>query len=747
MRLTRRATALSVAALLASPALALAAAPTGAPEAGATTELAGPVFQDWLEGHLAEVAPEASLRVAVQATSVEAAQAAVTAAGMTVQQRWSLVDTVVALGTASQVESLRTAPDVLRVEGDMPLGYSLQTSHQATRSDEASTTYTAPDGSTVDGTGVTIAVIDSGIDGTHPMFTKDGASTVVRNLKNACGTTSFTTPGLNETCFRPVPTNDTDTISVGGHGTHVAGIAAGVPVTTTSPAGTELRGSGSDAKLVGLSVGVALGLLDAQAAQYWVLEHQQNPCRSAAEQTADEIDPDCPPIRVTNHSYGPPRPADGGNRFDEDALAVQIQRALVEKGVVAVWAAGNSGGDGSIATTNPTAMDPTPGVIMVASYDDGQTGNPDNALSSFSSRGKLGEPGTYPDLAAPGDRITSACRVTLTVCKGNPSFDNGNYQTISGTSMASPYVAGVVAQLLEADPGLTPAEVENVLEDTAHKFTAGGAYEADPTNADDTTSFDKGHGLVDVLAAVGAVQGTAVAGQEPAAPLAPRCGDGTALVTDPAGDTHSPGGTGAPARAQDMTQLDFASADDALTVTARYVDLSSTPALGSTSTNHYVTWVSSDGVRYGVMHSAPGGGFSVGQFDATANRLKSGTTTRVDGTFTGGPGGTLTWTVPLALVGSPLIPVDQTLDPSAAPAVSDAYGVTIAGLGALGAGPTFLAPVDRAPDGGATPAWSVCNSDPAVEEPVEEEQPPAECTKKGKGQAKGQCRDGKGSKD
>ncbi len=69
--------------------------------------------------------------------------------------------------------------------------------------------------------------------------------------------------------------------------------------------------------------------------------------------------------------------------------------------------------------------------------------------------------------------------------------------------MASPYVAGVVATLFQAKPTLTPAEVEDALDDTAYKFTAGGAYEADlaSANPDDTTSFDKGHGLVDVVEA------------------------------------------------------------------------------------------------------------------------------------------------------------------------------------------------------------------------------------------------------
>jgi subtilisin family serine protease len=741
MRHTRRAAVLAAAALVLGPLPAFAAGSSGELERGE------PVFQPWLEQHLTEVTADAPLRVAVQGTSVEAAADAATAVGLRLQQRWERVDTVVAIGTPAQVESLRAQDRVLRVEGDMPLAYTLQTAHQATRSDEAYATYTAPDGGAVDGTGVTVAVIDSGIDGTHPMFTKDGSTTVVRNLKNACGTTSFTTPELNSTCFQQVPTNDTDTISAGGHGTHVAGIAAGVPVTTTSPAGTELRGSASDAKLVGLSVGAALGLLDAQAAQNWVLEHHQNPCRSAADQTEDEIDPECPPIRVTNHSYGPIANSEDGNSFDEDALAVQLQRALLAEGVVAVWAAGNDGGDGSLAFTNPTAMDPTPGVIMVASYDDGQTGNPDNALSSFSSRGKQGEPLTYPDVSAPGDKITSACRPYLVICRGAPSFDTGNYSTISGTSMASPYVAGVVAQLLEADPTLTPAQVEDIIEDTAHKFTFGGAYESDPNNPDDTTSFDKGHGLVDVLAAIGAVQGADVAEQEPAPPLEPRCGDGTALVTDPAGDGAAPV-TGVAAPGQDITQIDFAAEESAITVTSHYVDLSSVPAPGSTSTNHYVTWVGPDGVRYGVFHSTPGGGFFVGEFDATRNRLVTGTSTRVEGAFAPGADGTIMWTVPLELVGNPTIPVDQTTDPEAQPAVSDSYGVVIAGIGALGSGLVYTAPVDRAPDGGATPAWSVCNSEPTAEEPVEEEPGDGgegtapQCEPKGKSGGKG---NGKGS--
>ena len=277
------------------------------------------------------------------------------------------MNTVVAVGPAAAVATLAGRAGVLRVDGDRPMAPTLATSHKATRSDLAAAA-PATAGST--GGGVSVAVIDSGIDGTHPFFQRGGSSTVVANLKNVCGIELL--PGQ---CFQQVPTNDTDTISGGGHGTHVAGIAAGVPVTTTNPSGAELRGSAPSAKLVGLSVGAAIGLLDAAAAQNWVLEHQRRPC-APADQQDGPIDAACPPIRVTNHSYGPVASEGEDQQFDEAAVSVQLQRALVAKGVTAVWAAGNDGGDGSFAATNPDAMDPTPGVVMVASYDDGQTGDP-----------------------------------------------------------------------------------------------------------------------------------------------------------------------------------------------------------------------------------------------------------------------------------------------------------------------------------------------------------------------------------
>ncbi len=89
--------------------------------------------------------------------------------------------------------------------------------------------------------------------------------------------------------------------------------------------------------------------------------------------------------------------------------------------------------------------------------------------------------------------------------------DLGTFNTISGTSMAAPHIAGIVAQLLQADPSATPSEIEAALKSTTYRFIDGAAY---TRVGGYSTSFDKGTGLVDVVAATQSLTGTATA--EPA---------------------------------------------------------------------------------------------------------------------------------------------------------------------------------------------------------------------------------------
>jgi len=436
-----------------------------------------------------------SATVMVHGRSLSDARDAVAASGLDRMGEFAKIGVVIARGTAAQIQDVRSRRGVTYVEGgEQRIEFLNETSNTATRGLEATQTLTGANGAPLDGTGVSVAVIDSGVDPTHPYFKEaDGSSAVVANLKALC-------EPLTETCsVQRLPNSvDTDTLSVGGHGTHVNGIVAGNPTTLTD--GAKLQGAAPGAKLVSVSTGAGLVIIGADSALNWVLENHRAPCG------ADVPASQCPPIKVTNNSYGP----SGGGEFDPESATVKLQRALAAEGVVTVWANGNDGGDGSESLSNPPGMDPTGGVISVASYFDENTGTRDGKVSEFSSRGKKGDQSTYPDISAPGEEITSSCRPYLAICSTGLDFRNGpgatdlgTFNTISGTSMAAPHIAGIVAQLFQANPAATPAQVEDAMKSTAYKFTDGAPYESGPLGS---TSFDKGYGLVDVVAAAQAVR-------------------------------------------------------------------------------------------------------------------------------------------------------------------------------------------------------------------------------------------------
>jgi len=480
-----------VGAAVAAPAGAVPSVPSTADQ----TTVAN--VQDFLAGQLTRLAPGEETTVLVHGSDLAAANRAVEATGMSRTMSFDKIAVVVARGTKAQITDVRDEPGVTYVEGNRAIEFTQFTSNTATRGEEAYRTLTGADGSALSGAGVSVGVIDSGVDPTHPYLTEeDGTSAVVSNQKVVCDP-------LESTCqVVEVPAGvDTDTLAVGGHGTHVNGIVAGRE--TTLAAGDKLHGAAPGASLVSLSTGAVLFIVGADAALNWVLENHAAPCGEGVPAAQ------CPPIKVTNNSYGPV----GGGEFDPESATVKLQRALAAEGVLTVWAAGNDGGDGSESLTNPAGQDPTPGIISVASYNDLETATRDGEVSTFSSRGQDGDLSTYPDISAPGDTITSSCRPYLPVCatgldpqNGPGPLDVGTFNTISGTSMAAPHIAGIVAQLFQADPTATPVEIEDALKLTAHKYAFGAPYEADPNGG--TTSFDKGHGLVDVVAAVNRLTGS-----------------------------------------------------------------------------------------------------------------------------------------------------------------------------------------------------------------------------------------------
>jgi serine protease AprX len=468
----------------------------------------------------------ARLAAFVHGSRLEAVETAVRKAGATTIARFGSVAVVAVLATPDQLHEIARDPAVDFLESNRPVSFSLDTAHGATRNDSAVSGFRAGrrnvDG--LDGRGTTIAILDTGVDGSHPMFQHAGRSKVIRNLKLLCAVDPAQIR-CSESVAGTVPprwidltttTNDSDTATAGGHGTHVAGITAGVEVETTH--GLRIRGAAPGASLVGLGIGAANNIFGAALGLQWVLENHRAPCGRRRT-------PSCWPIKVVNNSF---QVTSLEAKFEARGVVAKLTRALIRQGVTIVWSAGNGGGSGARSLTNPAGHDRTPGILMVGNYDDGGAGSRDNVLSPASSRGDRNRPSTYPDVIAPGTSILSACRSTITVCLGGRN--DPAYGYLSGTSMSAPYLAGVVAQLLQADRTLTPAAIEDILEDSAYKPTTGAAYRSDPLNADDATSYDKGHGLVDVVAAVSRAMS-----RVPSA-LPRQCAPSGHLVTDRRGD-------------------------------------------------------------------------------------------------------------------------------------------------------------------------------------------------------------------
>lgn len=278
--------------------------------------------------------------------------------------------------SAAQVSKLMSDPQVNWIEEDQVVTIGAQTlTPGVDRIDaEQNASFTATTATT--GVNVDIAIIDTGIDLTHPDLN------VVKNVSYVTG----------------AKTGNDDN----GHGSHCAGIAAARNNT------------------VGV-VGVAPG------ARLWavkVLDRNGSGSMSNVIKGVDYVTANAAAIEVANMSLG------GGN---SDALNLAIANS-VGKGVVYAVAAGNSAIDaGSSSPAN------SPNVLCVSAIvdTDGKPGHlgagtsygADDTFATFSNYGAV------VDIAAPGVNIYS-------------TYKGGAYATMSGTSMASPHVAGAVALYL-----------------------------------------------------------------------------------------------------------------------------------------------------------------------------------------------------------------------------------------------------------------------------------------------------------
>jgi subtilisin family serine protease len=276
-----------------------------------------------------------------------------------------------------------------------------------------------------DGKGVKIAVLDTGVDATHP------------DLKGqVIGAKNFTT--------------SPDTSDKVGHGTHVSSIAAG----TGAKSGGKYKGVAPGAKILNgkvLDDGGFGSDSEVLAGIEW-----------AAAEGAD----------VVNMSLG------GGDTPAIDPLEAAVNKLSEEKGILFAIAAGNEGDFGEQTIGSPGSA---AAALTVGAVDD------KDVLADFSSRGPGLDGALKPDVTAPGVDITAASAPGNQIAAEVGEKPAG-YMTISGTSMATPHVAGAAALLKQQHPAWKYAELKGALTGS----TKGGKY----------TPFQQGSGRIQVDQAI-----------------------------------------------------------------------------------------------------------------------------------------------------------------------------------------------------------------------------------------------------
>jgi serine protease AprX len=369
-----------------------------------------------------------------------------------------------ALATPAEIRALAQRDDVASIYWNAPLRFFNKEQREisgAARAVENPGDY----GRAIpfSGAGVAVLVNDSGIDATHEdlKLGRNVVENVLAPQNILAEIAAEIEPGIVPMTYLEGQPN-TDLGS--GHGTHVAGTVGG----TGQRSNGLYRGVAPGAKLVGYGSGGVVFILDAVGGLDYAATNQFS--YSA-------------PIRVTSNSWGT------SGRFEPLNPVNVATYELYKRGIVSVFAAGNDGSGED--THNPYAQ--APWVISVGA------GEKDAVLTGFSSRGKRGETGTFtmpdgevwtyinePTIVATGVDIVSTRTATGSLHLLAADQDEANlapehlpyYSHMSGTSMATPHVAGVVALILEANPNLTPAQVKDILERTATNMTGRLPWEA-----------------------------------------------------------------------------------------------------------------------------------------------------------------------------------------------------------------------------------------------------------------------------
>ena len=331
--------------------------------------------------------------------------------GFQTQFRYWLIDSIAGTVELGRIHDLLELPGVVFIELDGILEIQMEDVVPAHGVDLVwlDTGYT--------GAGVTMAIIDTGIDANHSGLDDLDDDNSTNDTKVIAFYDAVNNPGArNGTEIFPYDDN--------GHGTHCAGITAGTGAPTFQHVGVAPH-----ANLVGVKVLSGSGsgsFAQVMAGMEWTVEkrHEFN-------------------IRAASMSLGGPGPIEWTSAEEESVnrMANEMMRA----GVALFIAAGNSAGSATIGTPG-SAED----VITVGALDK------DTAIAVYSSQGPTEEGRIKPNLAFVGSSVNA------------PDANTGDgYVALSGTSMATPGAAGVGVLMFQANPDLSPFDIRNIMQETS----------------------------------------------------------------------------------------------------------------------------------------------------------------------------------------------------------------------------------------------------------------------------------------
>ena len=367
------------------------------------------------------------------------------------QFRYWLIDSIAGTVELNRIHEIIDLPGVVFVELDGVLGIQMEEVVPVHGVDLVwqDTGYT--------GEGVTMAIIDTGIDGNHTALDDLDDDNMTDDPKIVAFYDAINNPGAtNGTEIFPYDDN--------GHGTHCAGITAGTGAPNYQHIGVAPR-----ANLVGVKVldgGGSGSFAAVMAGMQWTVEkrHEFN-------------------IRAASMSLGALTGAIEWTSSEEESVN-RMANEMMRAGVTLFIAAGNSGGTATIGTPG-SAED----VITVGSLDK------DTSIAIYSSQGPTEEGRVKPNIAFVGSSVNA------------PDANTGDgYVALSGTSMATPGAAGVAVLMYQANPDLSPFDIRNIMQETStyrecHYMLANEpcAEDAIPKNRQNNVY---GHGHVNAQPAV-----------------------------------------------------------------------------------------------------------------------------------------------------------------------------------------------------------------------------------------------------